>query len=34
MKIEVRNISKRFRNSFVLKNVNASFESGHILYMV
>lgn len=30
MKIEVRNISKRFRNNFVLKDVNAFFESGHI----
>ena len=30
MKIEVRNISKRFRNDFVLKDVNAFFESGHI----
>lgn len=30
MKIEVRNISKNFRNNFVLKDVNAFFESGHI----
>ena len=30
MKIEVRNISKNFRNNFVLKVVNAFFESGHI----
>ena len=30
MKIEVRNISKRFRNNFVLKDVNAFFESAHI----
>ena len=30
MKIEVRNISKRFRNNLVLKDVNAFFESGHI----
>ncbi len=30
MKIEVKNISKKFRNNLVLKDVNASFESGHI----
>ena len=30
MKIEVKNVSKRFRKTMVLNNVNASFESGHI----
>lgn len=30
MKIEVKNISKKFRNNLVLKDVDASFESGYI----
>lgn len=30
MKIEVKNVSKKFRKTTVLNNVNASFESGHI----
>ena len=30
MKIEVKNVSKRFKKTMVLNNVNAFFESGHI----
>ena len=30
MKIEVKNISKKFRNNLVLKDVNMSFDSGYI----
>ena len=30
MKIEVKDVSKKFKNTYVLKNVNLSFESGHI----
>ena len=30
MKIEVKNISKKFRNNLVLRDVDACFESGHI----
>lgn len=30
MKIEVKNISKKFRNNLVLKDVNVSFDSGYI----
>lgn len=30
MKIEVKKVSKKFKNNFVLKDVDASFESGYI----
>lgn len=30
MKIEVKNVSKKFKNNFVLKDTDVSFESGHI----
>lgn len=30
MKIEVKNVSKKFKNNYVLKNVNLSFEEGRI----
>lgn len=30
MKIEVKNVSKKFKNNYVFKNVNLSFEEGRI----